>query len=478
MGDEFASNDVTDAQVVEIILHSLRVEPVMQLACSHLDFDDFCDGREAIQKLVFAAGTQLFQQTKALPTRETMILECEQRCLRDPLCDLEYQQRVSTFIEECYRERTLNSEYAITLIRQFIWERRVHFQIVDMAEKRWSTPEQVEELYKNASLTRINSAAAIDTTSLSAKSLLALPETFKPVRFVKTGYRKLDGALGGGLAVGEMSALIGPTGVGKSSWVANLALNLSEAGNPALIVSLEMTSLDLLRLAVCIKGRIPRMVLRSGIEKPDHMNSCVNASKAISETPLYLCDRFSFPGITMDSGPPDMEAVGAVIEQFVSRHGVRVVFLDYLAKIGPFDDEELRRMTMLNDWAFSLSRKQNIHIVALGQQNKASFLNKDKRSGKRGVDLHDARGGIECVADPDNVIFLVRDDWNTESPQSTSEMRIVVQKARQGPGGFATVKFHRRFGLIEEKMEEDRPPQPEKTVRYESAARSVNAEET
>lgn len=274
--------------------------------------------------------------------------------------------------------------------------------------------------------------------------------TFQKVEYVKTGYPLLDRALGGGWALGESTSLFAPSSMGKSAVMVNLALAVARQATPAAVLSLEMRDADIWRLATGITGGIPRNHIRHLTMTALETERFAQAIQKLSALPLAVIDRRAFPLDPEHPEAPTMQAISAVMQDGVKHCGWRVVFLDYLAKVGPFDGEDLRRMARLTNWIFDTAQRSGLHIVALAQANKSCFGRKEKGTDKRTIELQDSKGGVEVVADLDNCIGLIRHDWNTGKPVDPVAMKAVVLKARQGPGGTAPLIFCKSTGEIHE----------------------------
>ncbi|HEY3319589.1 MAG TPA: DnaB-like helicase C-terminal domain-containing protein [Planctomycetota bacterium] len=286
--------------------------------------------------------------------------------------------------------------------------------------------------------------SGIDLSQCSASARLNDVSTFRPVTFYKTGFVDLDRALGGGLAAGEATSLFAPSGMGKSAFMCNLALNLTRGKTPAGILSLEMCEQDIWRLAVGILADIPRQHIRANTLTTVEKSRFGESMAMLAGWPLYVLDRRRFPQA------PDMAAVADVVRDGAKRYGWRVVLLDYLAKVGPFDADELTRIPRLTAWIFDLAQRTGVHVVALAQSNKASFDRQDNKKQRRAIALQDSKGGVEVIADFDNCIGLIRDDWNTDEPKDPAPMSATVLKARQGSGGVAPLVFWKSTGRIVE----------------------------
>jgi RecA/RadA recombinase len=289
----------------------------------------------------------------------------------------------------------------------------------------------------------------VDLDDCCAAARLADASTFQPKRFIPTGYSQLDKALGGGWYEGEATTLFAPSSMGKSSVMLNLAVAAARQGIPTAVLSLEMRGSDVLQLATSIVADLPRLHVRCGTMTANENEKMQAAIAELSQWPLYVVDRSRFPVDPQHPEAPTMQAVADVMREGVTRCGWRLVILDYLTKVGPFGDDDLTRYPKLTNWAFDLAQRLGIHFICLAQTGKSSWGRKDENGG-RSISLEDCKGSIEVIADFDNAIGLVRDDWNSEAPEDSPLLRAVVLKARQAAGGVCQLVFHRLTGRVEE----------------------------
>jgi hypothetical protein len=169
----------------------------------------------------------------------------------------------------------------------------------------------------------------------------------------------------------------------------------------------------------------------------------------LSGCPIYVVDRTAFPVDKDHPEAPTMDTVTGALVDGRERLNWGVAFIDYLTKVGPFGTDELARVPCLTNWVFDLCRRTGLHLVCLMQSNKAAYSRKDGRTKERTVGLEDVRGTIETVADFDNCIGLTRTDWNTEEPLDPAPSKLVINKARQGPGGKVDLSFHKKIGRFD-----------------------------
>ena len=296
-----------------------------------------------------------------------------------------------------------------------------------------------------------------------AATRLADESTFAPRKCIRTGYEQLDKALGGGWGEGEATTLFAPSSMGKSVLMVNLALLAARQGIPTLLISLEMRESDIWQLAVSIVSGLPRLHVRHGTMTDTERQRFQEAIDEMKNWPLFVADRSRFPVDPEHPEAPTMQRVAAVFGDAIERCGVKLAFIDYLTKVGPFGEDDLTRYPKLTNWAFDLAQRLGVHLVCLAQSGKSAWGRVDD-DGHRTVGLEDAKGAIEVIADFDNAIGLVRDDWNTECPQDAPYMRAVVLKARQAGGGVCQLIFNRLTGQITEVLQPQSKPAAQATT--------------
>ena len=281
--------------------------------------------------------------------------------------------------------------------------------------------------------------SSVDLRSRSAGALMNCETAFAPTVTVSSGYADLDAALDG-MALGDFTLISGGLNSGKTTFAMNIALNLTKAAIPVGVISLEMSRQDVLKLAISIEGGIDRGRLRRAAVTPEEQQDLETAANTVSALPLFILDRADFPG-----EKPTVEKLSPIIKDGIKYCGWKVVIVDHMRKLGPSDKPELEREQIISDELYNLSHSTGIHLVALQQNNKASFSATEK-DGTKKTGLQNIRGGIDTPANADNCIELSRDDWNTDKPVNQAPTRAVVLKARYGPTGTAHFIFEKSTG--------------------------------
>ena len=138
--------------------------------------------------------------------------------------------------------------------------------------------------------------------------------TDKAYDVVPTGIKQLDGIMGGGLGVAELTLLSGYTGTGKSALTQQLAVNVAKSGTKVLYIAGEMTP----------KQNLDRLVRQwtGGVVRKDEL-----AMRYKEVSSMVLITKFS--DLTVST-------VTDVIQEAVQDHGVRLVIIDVLSDIDGF----------------------------------------------------------------------------------------------------------------------------------------------
>lgn len=217
-----------------------------------------------------------------------------------------------------------------------------------------------------------------------------------PVReTIPTGLNRIDSLSGGGIGINELTVICGRCGDGKSLLAGQIAANMAEAGIPALFFSMEMTV-----FSFCNRVRINKLTAGGNLA-------------------LYVSD-----------GPKTMEEIETITRRAVKKHGVKAIFIDYLAYINPNDEQ--KKMMQFERYAeqtmalVTIAKKLRIAVVLLAQLNR-----KNAQDDNRRPVLTDIRGGDD-IANNSSLIFSI---W-TPNIEDRNNKKLINLKSREGVGGY------------------------------------------
>ena len=351
-----------------------------------------------------------------------------------------------------------------TLISELAKLRAVRsLKIVGMtvAEKSVSDPREIESLIGDtrAKLEEIESSiptkkteSVLDTASSAVSWIEDKKTSVSKYSGIETGYTLIDKYCGG-LNKGELIILAARPSVGKSSLAMNIAQNVSSKGIATGIISLEMTSRDLMLRMIARKARIAVKRLRNNEELAPHEYERIskNAS-AISQYPIHI----------NDTGGLGLDQIRRVARRMVDRQGCQLIVIDYMQLIAqpPRVQNQNAWITKVSGTVKTMCKEFSIPILCLSQLSRATE-EKGRSHRPRLSDLRDS-GAIE--QDADIVMFIYRADMyndpdkKKQAPSGIAE--IIIDKNRNGDTGSFNLTFLPQFTSFEN-FQESEPDEKE-----------------
>lgn len=256
---------------------------------------------------------------------------------------------------------------------------------------------------------------------------------------VTTGLSRLDW-MTEGMQPGEMWVIGARPSIGKTA----IAVNMLEAccitgGVPSMFVSYEMNNKGLMRRLVSSVARIELGDLKAGRMDEGKQRRMMSAMSRITSAPVQW--------LQLTRGE-SVDVVCAQIRMAVRRHGIRVVFVDYLQKIpaSKGNDKRTYEVAEVSGKLKSVAESTGITLVALAQVNRDS--EKEKPRVPKISELADC-GQIE--RDADMIALLHRDRM-----ERSGDAMLIVAKQRDGECGAVSMTYEGRFCRFSE-PERERP---------------------
>src|SRR5207245_1670448 len=238
---------------------------------------------------------------------------------------------------------------------------------------------------------------------------------------VPTGFVDLDNLLSG-LQAGNLIIVAARPGVGKSSFVTNLARNVAvgEGGGgpvPVVMFSLEMSRFEIGMRLLCGEAKVPWEKVRAAKVATEEWTRIVEAAESLHEAPLYI----------VDSGNVTIVDIRAKARRLRSRReGNGVIVGDYLQLMSGHIRTESRQQEVaeISRSLKLLAKELEIPVIAVSQLNRNPETRADKRP-----QLSDLRESGSLEQDADIVMFIHRDDTPDE-PEKKGKADIIVAKHR------------------------------------------------
>lgn len=246
---------------------------------------------------------------------------------------------------------------------------------------------------------------------------VALRKEDKGEMGMMTGLRIFDARFG--WHGGDLIIIAGETSMGKSTLATTIAYNTATRNIPSAYYSMEMSAKQLTARIIARQVQVSSSTTLYGKLSDEEYNRVYDGSLALKNLPIYF-DEDSKTSFTRICGS---------IRRMVKKHGVRIVFIDYLQILanGRGDNRE----QLIGDMARDLKRlavEQDICIVALSQ------LARDRMSKEPSLSRMRGSGQIEEACDM--AVLIHRPNPRNE------EAKIYIAKGRNIGLATENVKFN------------------------------------
>jgi hypothetical protein len=214
---------------------------------------------------------------------------------------------------------------------------------------------------------------------------------------------------------GEVTVLSGPSGIGKSTLAAFLALLVGSDDIPTLHCSFEVLPKAIIKKWLCMLGT-------KGFAEMQAQDYSA-ARRKLARRPMYILDTY---------GMADLNDVRRCVYDAVTRHRVKYVVIDHVGFLrDSAADTEIAStssvMRELKRWALDLQ----CHILVL------AHLRKQKPGETKQAGIEDLRGSADLFQIADNVVLLNRSRGN-----SSMKARVLKCRDDSGKEGVAELSFN------------------------------------
>ena len=278
-----------------------------------------------------------------------------------------------------------------------------------------------------------------------------------------TGFRQLDRKIAG-LHPGDLYIVAGRPGMGKTSLVLNMAVNVAmprrkavaensepygegdieEPGDGVAFFSLEMPREQLAARLLSVEARVDVSRIRSGEIRREDWNKLTDAAARLGRLPIWLDDT---PALTLLDLRAKVRRLQADVKRGDAPGGatkIGMVCIDYLQLMQGRRDAGSREQEIseLSRGLKQLAKEMGVPVMALSQLNRSveTRTTKDKRP-----QLSDLRESGAIEQDADAIFFIYRDEYYFKDSPDRGIAEIIVAKQRNGPTGSIKVKFTSEF---------------------------------
>jgi replicative DNA helicase len=285
---------------------------------------------------------------------------------------------------------------------------------------------------------------------------------------VPTGFERLD-AKTAGLHQGELTIVAARPGMGKTSFVLNVAVNVAspkaiarsgpesglddlgageareEPGLGVAVFSLEMPREQLASRMVCAEGRVDVGKMRQGFLQDKDWNNLTQAAALLYRLPIWIDDTPSLGVLELRAKVRRLQAEydRPTADSGMGRR-IGLVVVDYLQLMSgsEYTASREQEISEISRGLKRLSKELRVPVIALSQLNRAVETRgtKDKRP-----QLSDLRESGAIEQDADNIIFIYREDYYEAESEQRGIAELIVAKQRNGPTGKVKVRFEAAY---------------------------------
>jgi len=248
--------------------------------------------------------------------------------------------------------------------------------------------------------------------------------------------------LTGGLHDSELVILAARPSMGKTALALNIAEHVAIDGahKPVLVVSLEMSALELGDRLLCSRARVNSHRLRNGQLSKEDSHRLVQTAADVSRAPLFIDD----------SPSRNMTEIAATARRLKRQENLALIVVDYLQLIEPDNPRDPRQeqVARISRRLKGLARELRVPVLCLAQLNRQVEATRDNRP-----QLSHLRESGAIEQDADVVMFVHREEFyrttDEEREQVKGQADLMVRKQRNGPTGDVKLTWLHEFTRFE-----------------------------
>ncbi len=246
-----------------------------------------------------------------------------------------------------------------------------------------------------------------------------------------TGFKMLDDLLGG-FQKSDLVVFAGRPGMGKTSWMLTVALQLARRDQRVAIFTMEMGVEQMVQRLISMETGIRVQKLRTANISSREQSRLSQAMGSIANLPLFIDDT---PSIT----PIEMRTKCRRLQH---EHGLDIVMVDYMQLMSAgkaYENNRVQEISFISRSLKELARELNVCLLSTAQLSRAVEQRQDKRP-----QLSDLRESGSIEQDADAVMFLYRDEvYNPDTTEFPNQADVLLSKHRHGPTGTVQLYFEK-----------------------------------
>lgn len=267
-----------------------------------------------------------------------------------------------------------------------------------------------------------------------------------------SGYWALDEILWWWYTPGQLVIVAARPWVGKTTFMMNQAIRISQAKKKVGFLSLEMANSEIIKRLICtIAGlsfynlKVPYGEMKESIQK-----ALEKSTDKVMRLDMFLVDDQYY-----------LEQIISSCKNKIINDGLDCVFIDYLQIMKCFGkySNNNDRVGYLTRELKLLAKEMKTTIIVGSQLSRE--IEKRRDPEPKLSDLRDS-GNIE--QDADIIMFLDKEElWDTKNWKDLAEFNVIVAKHRNGKIGDVKFELHQpSFNIYE--IDEEKTKEPKKSV--------------
>lgn len=436
METDFTKRLPVSVEAEQSVLGSILLKPAesFEAIAGLLTADDFYVKEH---QLIFSAMQEMFLTSSQIDT-VTLVNKLVENGVRDESGGIQYIAQIAEIVPTASNVK----DYAMILhdkamLRKLIGvseeisamayaEQGKADEIVDASE------QMIFDLAEKRQSTKLQHIR--DIIARVYQGLVQASESTEKETGVHTGFSGLDRVLVQ-LSAGDLVIVGARPGMGKTSFVMNIATNYSKASDKAVCVfSLEMSCEQIVSRMLSSEAMVDSYALRSGEIKPDDWVRLADAASELAGCNILVDDTSSISVADMKAKLRRVKNLGLVI-------------IDYLQLMQSTKktDNRVQEVSDISRNLKIMAKDLGVPIICCAQLSRGNEGRTDKKPMLS--DLRDS-GAIE--QDADIVMFLYRSEYyqhsgDNEAAQSTNTAEVIVAKNRHGSIGTVEMGWIAQF---------------------------------
>jgi replicative DNA helicase len=260
---------------------------------------------------------------------------------------------------------------------------------------------------------------------------------------LETGFIDFD-ELTGGLHDSELVILAARPSMGKTALAINIAEHIAVdehgPGKAVLVVSLEMSALELGDRLLCSRARVNSHRLRNGQLSAEESRRLIQTAADVSRGQLFIDD----------SPSRNMTEIAATARRLKRQNELALVVVDYLQLIEPDNPRDPRQeqVARISRRMKGLARELRVPILCLAQLNRQVEASRESRP-----QLSHLRESGAIEQDADVVAFVHREEFYQNNEEDRERLKgqadLLIRKQRNGPIGDIKLTWLHEFTRFE-----------------------------